>query len=194
MARPAPRADPRHGRTFGRRTGSPDDVALLARLAAQGQDRGVSRFLVHLADPQPGIRSHQGGRPRPEPGARQAPGKDAHRRRGADHQILAAPVQGKAGKALEDPGERPENPLARHRTRLGALQALRQVPHRPRKRDPPHQHRRGAVDHRRRLRPALPQPDDGQGDPRNHPQAPRRRGQEEKSGSAFRAAAAAFHR
>jgi polyphosphate kinase 2 (PPK2 family) len=50
--------DPRHIQTHG--MGEPHDVAFLASPTAKGKDWGLSWFLVHLADPQPGQRRHQG--------------------------------------------------------------------------------------------------------------------------------------
>ncbi len=74
---------------------------------------------------------HQGGRTRPEPGTRQALREDADRRRRADHQVLVPPFQGKAGRTPQGAGEESQDTLARHQARLGAFQALRQIPSSP---------------------------------------------------------------
>ncbi len=108
--------DPRHIQTHG--MGEPSDEELERPLMwrfwrvlpPQGQDRHLSRHLVHLAHPRPGERRHQDGRPGPEPGAGQQFETDADRRGRPDPQVLDAPVQGEAEEAAQEAWRRTRRP------------------------------------------------------------------------------------
>ena len=161
--------DPRHIQTHA--FGAPSDeererpphVALLARAAAQGQDRHLLRLLVHGADPGARVRQGEDRRARSQAGGHRALRAHARRRGRADRQVLVPPLEEGAAQAAALAREGSTDALARDRSRLEALRPLRQVPQDLGALHPPHLDRQRALDDRRGRRRALPQPDGRQG-------------------------------
>ena len=77
---------------------------------------------------------------------------DAHRRWRVDPQVLDAPGEGRAEEAPAKPREGSAHTLARDEAAVAALADVQQVRRRRRARAAAHEHRPGALDHRRRRR------------------------------------------
>ena len=153
---PAPHRHHSVRRDVGRGARAPAHVALLARAAAEGPHRHPVRRLAHQPDPRPRRRQDHRGRTGARRRAHRPVRAHAGGRRRAAAEILVPPVEAGAEGAAEGAGGRPEDALAHHRHRLGAVQDLRQVPQGVGAGAAPHQHRPRAVDRGRGDRPELP--------------------------------------
>ena len=130
MDGPAPHRDHGIGQPTDEERRAADMWRFWRALPPTRQDRHLLRLLVHAAHPRPRLRARRRRRARRGDRGDRALRADARRRGRAAPEVLVPPVEeGSRSKRLQGAGEGPGDALARRRRRLGALQALRRLPH-----------------------------------------------------------------
>ena len=181
---PAPHPGPGVRAAHAGGNGAPGGLALLARVAGEGQGRHLHERVVPRNARGPVARRNRRRRAARADGGDTAPRTDADGRRHRPAQVLDPPVEGRPEEAAATARRECPHPLARDARGLEPLAPLRQVARPVGTHAAGNIHRRGAVVRRRGHRRALSQPVRRQDPAGRHAADPRR---EEASGAATRA-------